>query len=111
MNDVTKKVCRWIAVALGIFWTRLSQAADNQMFNEQRSAFQSANSGSAQIGHTDAITLISSAAVVLVLVWFAWVVLNAYKAWGAGVAEGMDAGSQVLRALFVMLITMLVVSY
>ena len=88
-----------------------SWAADNEMFSEQRSAFQSANAGSLQFGHTDSIALISATVVVLAMMWFAWVVLNAYRAWGAGVSEGMDAGSQVLRALFVMLITMLIVSY
>ena len=88
-----------------------SKAADNEMFNEQRSAFQSANAGSAQFDHTDSIALISATVVVLAMMWFAWVVLNAYRAWGAGVSEGMDAGSQVLRALFVVLITMLIVSY
>jgi integrating conjugative element protein (TIGR03758 family) len=102
------KICCWLSVG----WVRpQAYGADNEMFNDQRAAFQSANSGATQFDHTDSITLISASVVVVAMMWFAWVVLNAYRAWGAGVSEGMDAGSQVLRALFVTIVTMLIVSY
>ena len=110
MKRAAKRAALW-TLLLGFGRVTPSWAADNEMFSEQRSAFQSANAGSAQFDHTDSIALISATVVVLAMMWFAWVVLNAYRAWGAGVSEGMDAGSQVLRALFVMLITMLIVSY
>jgi len=77
----------------------------------QQAAFRSANTGNARFTELESSFLIAGVATVLALLWFVWVVLSAYKAWGANRLSGEEAGSQVLRSLLVMVVTLVIVAY
>lgn len=82
----------------------LPQLLVAQMTPEQSAAFQTANSGNAAFGTASLLLLIRGALTVLLIIWFVWVVQGAYRAWAGGSEESMGSGSQVLRALFIMLV-------
>ena len=75
----------------------------------QEAAFRSANFGGSSFASADALLLFAAVASVLVLFWFVWVSYSAYQAWSANSLNGNEAGSQVLRALFVTVVTLAIV--
>ena len=55
--------------------------------------------------------LFSGLLIAVLLIWCAWVVLHAYKAWSAGRTTPFEAGGQVLRAFFLMVVVLAVVGF
>lgn len=76
----------------------------------QTNAFESANSGAASITATEVNTLFSGLVGAVAFLWFCWVLMSAYKSWASNSAHGHDAMWQVLRALFVLIVTVVVIS-
>lgn len=77
----------------------------------QQQAFRSANTGASSFTINQSKFLFAAVASVLLLIWFVWVVINTYRAWGANRTSGGDAGSQLMRALFVLIIVLTIVGY
>jgi len=77
----------------------------------QEAAFLNANLGGSAFSHTDALFLFAAVATVLSLFWFIWVTYSAYQAWGTESISKEVAGSQVLRALFITVVTLTIVAY
>lgn len=77
----------------------------------QQGAFRGANTGNSGFTELDSSFLIQGTAAVLVFLWFCWVLMSAYKAWGARRLSMVEAGGQALRAMFVFIITLVVVTY
>lgn len=77
----------------------------------QEVAFRLANSGPSSITPERTTALIAGIAAVLVITWFAWLCLSAYRSWCAGQLRGTEAGSQVLRGLFLTMVVLLLVSW
>ena len=77
----------------------------------QQAAFRGANTGNASFTELDSTLIIAGSATVLAFVWLSWVLMSAYKAWGAKRLSLEEAGGQALRALFVFIITIVVVAY
>ena len=70
----------------------------------QRAAFESANSGVTAFSPETLSALILGILATLVMLWFCWVCLGAYR---ASAKAGVGAvGGQVLRALFVMVVVL-----
>ncbi len=76
----------------------------------QTSAFQTANSGGASITAQEVNTLFSGLVGAVAFLWFCWVLMCAYKSWASNSAQGHEAMWQVLRALFVLIVTVVVVN-
>lgn len=79
------------------------------MTPEQVAAFEGANPGS-PLTVAGMSALSGGLLASVVLVWFGWVVIHAYRAWGAGRSRSFDAGSQILRGLFVTVVVLAIVS-
>lgn len=77
----------------------------------QEAAFRNANFGGSAFSHGDALFLFAGVASVLSLFWFVWVTYSAYQAWGSESISKEVAGSQVLRALFITVVTLTIVAY
>ena len=89
----------------------LPQIVFAQMSAKQSAAFEGANVGGSSFAGSDSIHLFAGIACVLVILWFVWVVQSSYEQWASGQAKEGAAGSNVLRALFVMIITLVIVTY
>lgn len=76
----------------------------------QTQAFETANSGGASITPLEVNTVLSGLVGAVAILWFCWVVMSAYKGWSSQQARGQDAMWQILRALFVLIVTIVVVS-
>ncbi len=82
------------------------------MSSAQKAAFQTANSGNTAFSPENLTLLIAGIGATAILLWFVWVVISAYKA--SGSANGLridDVGSITLRALFVLVVFLAIVSY
>jgi len=77
----------------------------------QEGAFRGANTGNSAFTELESSLLIAGTATTLAFLWFCWVLMSAYKAWGANRLSMEEAGSQALRAMFVFIITLVVVAY
>ncbi|MEE9493608.1 MAG: TIGR03758 family integrating conjugative element protein [Gammaproteobacteria bacterium] len=98
-------------VVLAVLLCLFAAPCDAALTAAQQQAFQNANTGNTQFTLSDSKFIFAGIASALLLSWFAWVVVNTYKAWAASRATGGDAGGQILRALFVMLIVLVIVGY
>ena len=77
---------------------------------EQIAAFRGANPGAA-LTEADVLLLCAGLAVVVAMLWCAWVVLHAYRNWSAGQAGFGEAGGHVLRATLLMVVVVAVVTW
>ncbi len=77
----------------------------------QRVAFRTANSGGSAFTEISSSFLIAGTATVLAFMWVSWVFISAYRAWGKNKLSFEEAGSQALRALFVFIVTLVMVAY
>lgn len=87
-----------------------SLGASAALTESQRAAFVGANSGAAAITESALTGFVQGVLVVVALCWLAWVALGAFQVWSHGHLSGVEAGSRVLRALWVTLITLAVVT-
>ena len=72
----------------------------------QLAAFESANAGSTAFSADTLSTLILGLLATVVMLWFCWVCLGAYRASARHQVGIESVGSQALRALFVMVIVL-----
>ncbi len=93
-----------------ILFSLVSQAIFS-MTAAQQAAFRSANSGGARFTELQSSFLIAGVASALALLWFVWVVISSYKAWGRQRITSEVASSQVFRGLFVLLVTLVIVAF
>lgn len=70
----------------------------------QLEAFEGANRGAAAFTADAAGQVWAGVLMLVVLLWAAWVLVQVYKAWSQRRAVWGDAGGQVLRAVFVLLV-------
>lgn len=78
----------------------------------QETAFQTANAGNTAFSAIDLTVLITGITATAILLWFVWVCISAYRGYGVrGNTDTIDIGSIVLRALFVLIITLVIISY
>ena len=77
----------------------------------QQTAFASANSGASSLSASALSALILGILATVVMLWFCWVCVGAYRA-SARAGIGIDTvGSQVLRALFIMVIVLAMTAF
>ena len=82
------------------------------MTSNQKAAFEAANVGDTAFTAGDLTALIAGITATAVILWFCWVAVSAYRAYGANNHyQIVDVGSVVLRALFVMIVTLVIVSF
>jgi len=81
------------------------------MNSVQEAAFEAANAGNSSFSPLDLSTLIVSIIGTVIIVWFCWTSVSAFKAFGKGRLGISDAGSVMLRALFVMVVVLAVISF
>ncbi|MCY3812126.1 MAG: TIGR03758 family integrating conjugative element protein [Gammaproteobacteria bacterium] len=77
---------------------------------DQQSAFRGANPGS-PVTETELLALCAGLVCALAIVWCAWVVFHAYKNWSAGGSMPGEAGGQALRAVFLTVVLLAVVTW
>ena len=80
------------------------------MNGAQQTAFRGANPGS-PVTEADLLALCAGLVCALVIGWCAWVVLHAYKNWSGGGSPAGDAGGQALRAVFLTVVVLAVVTW
>ena len=80
------------------------------MTEAQKKAFEGANPGG-DVTVDGVWNLVSGTIGALFVVWCGWVVLHAYRAWSAGRATAFEAGGQVLRAFFLMVLVLFFVGF
>ena len=82
------------------------------MSNAQRTAFETANTGNTAFSAGDLTLLITGITGTAIILWFVWVCISAYRGFAANSGtEIVDIGSIALRALFVLIITLVIISY
>ena len=77
----------------------------------QTAAFKSANSGAMVITPIHVETLVTGILASLVLIWFGWVCLSAYRTLREPRTRVTDAGGHVLRALFVTIVILALITF
>ena len=92
----------WLASAL-------PGGAVAQMDGLQQQAFNTANVGNTRFTHGQLEVLLTGAASVLLIMWFAWVAIGAYRRWARQGEPSLEAGSQVLRAALIFGVTLTVI--
>lgn len=80
------------------------------MTSNQSTAFQTANGGNLAITPAQLDFLISGTAATLIILWCVWVVLSSYRGL-EGSLTLEQAGGAMLRSLFIMIITLVIVAY
>ena len=77
----------------------------------QQAAFASANSGASALSPGALSALILGILATVVMLWFCWVCVGAYRA-SARAGIGIDTvGSHALRALFIMVIVLAMTAF
>ncbi|MCY3810310.1 MAG: TIGR03758 family integrating conjugative element protein [Gammaproteobacteria bacterium] len=76
---------------------------------DQQAAFRGANPGF-PVTEADLLALCAGLVCALAIAWCAWVVFHAYRSWSAGAPPG-EAGGQVLRAVFLTVVLLAVVTW
>lgn len=79
------------------------------MTPEQNAAFNSANTGQSFVA-VDVGTLFVGAAIAMLMLWVSWVALASYRALGKPGVTAADAAGKVMRALFVLIIAISVMT-
>jgi len=77
---------------------------------DQQAAFRGANPGS-PVAEADLLLLCAGLVCALMVAWCAWVVFHAYKNWSAGGSPPGEAGGHVLRAVFLTVVVLAVVTW
>lgn len=77
----------------------------------QQAAFTSANSGVSAITPQALDAFILGVLATVVMLWFCWVCVGAYRASGRPGVSIDTVGSQALRALFVMVIVLAMTAF
>ena len=75
----------------------------------QEAAFIGANAGNTSFTPEALSFLIIGLIAAVVILWFVWVCMNAYKAWGGKKLQGQRALYSVFRALFIMITTFVII--
>ncbi len=76
----------------------------------QQAAFRGANPGS-WVTEANVLALCAGLVCALAIAWCAWVVFHAYKNWSGGGAGPGEAGGHVLRAVFLTVVVLAVVTW
>ncbi|MYE82567.1 MAG: TIGR03758 family integrating conjugative element protein [Gammaproteobacteria bacterium] len=76
----------------------------------QQAAFRGANPG-VPVSEADLLALCAGLVCALALVWCAWVVFHAYKNWGGGASPPGEAAGHALRAVFLTVVLLAVVTW
>ncbi len=76
---------------------------------DQQAAFRGANPGY-PVTEADVLALCAGLVCALAIAWCAWVVFHAYKNWSGGAPPG-EAGGHVLRAVFLTVVLLAVVTW
>jgi len=76
----------------------------------QQTAFRGANPGY-PVTEADLLALCAGMVCALVIAWCAWVVFHAYKNWSGGGSPPGEAGGQALRAVFLTVVVLAVVTW
>ena len=82
------------------------------MSNEQNTAFETANVGSSSFSPDELQMLISGLVATVIIIWYAWLLVSAYKSAGAG--KGITfkrLSSIVMRGMFVLVVTLALVTF
>ena len=77
---------------------------------DQQAAFRGANPGS-PMTEADLLALCAGLVCALAIAWCAWVTFHAYKNWSGGGAPPGEAGGHVLRAVFLTVVLLAVVTW
>jgi len=77
---------------------------------DQRAAFRGANPG-VLVTEADLLAFCAGIACALTLAWCAWVVFHAYRSWSGGGTPLAEAGGHVLRAVFLTVVLLAVVTW
>ncbi len=80
------------------------------MNTAQQAAFRGANPGS-WVTEANVLALCAGLVCALAIAWCAWVVFQAYKNWSGGGAGTGEAGGHVLRAVFLTVVVLAVVTW
>ena len=80
------------------------------MSTAQNAAFNSANSGPMVITPVNVETLVTGVLGTLVIIWLCWVCLGAYRTLRKPGASVSDAGGHVVRALFVTIVILALIT-
>lgn len=83
------------------------------MSANQQAAFEGANSGNTVFSAGDLSFLIAGILATVILLWFVWVCISAYKGFSSGHVriDIQDVGSLFVRALFVLVVTLAIISF
>ena len=76
---------------------------------DQQAAFRGANPGF-PVTEAELLALCAGLVCALAIAWCAWVVFHAYKNWSGGATPG-EAGGHVLRAVFLTVVVLAVVTW
>ncbi len=76
---------------------------------DQQAAFRGANPGF-PVTEAELLALCAGLVCALAIAWCAWVVFHAYRNWSGGAPAGEAAG-QVLRAVFLTVVLLAVVTW
>lgn len=104
----TRKLQTFIPMFALLFWPQVVLA---QMSARQNTAFEGANLGGSSFTGSESTHLFAGLACVIALIWLAWVARSSYDQWCTGQIKDEAAGGNVLRALFVVIITLVIVTY
>ena len=77
---------------------------------DQQAAFRGANPGF-PVTEGELLALCAGLVCALAIAWCAWVVFHAYRNWSGGGATPGEAGGQVLRAVFLTVVVLAVVTW
>ena len=76
----------------------------------QQTAFRGANPGW-PVTEAEVLALCAGLVCALAIAWCAWVVFHAYRSWSAGGSPPGEAGGHVLRAGFLTVVVLAVVTW
>ena len=77
---------------------------------QQQAAFRGANPG-APVTEAELLALCAGLVCALAIAWCAWVAFHAYKNWSGGGSPPGEAAGHVLRAVFLTVVLLAVVTW